>query len=271
MKSDLDNMKDTKVSLHDAVRFARLIAPENIRNAVSVLLEHQATGGFMMIGLISVGLFASPWDRKRAFQECATLMFLLCLFLPLLTWYAFTSRFVILFLPVLILWAAKGVAEVGHWGSSSCGRILPLAQCSRASRFLAVNIAIAVFLVVAWMTIGGFEDLRFGDPALKRAGLQLKKWFPNEKLVIMDMDPCIAFYAGGILRPFPYASERTALRYISASNVTVLVLRERYDTAIPYYRDWTLRGFSDPHASLLGTVPSGVYGRILLFRWHTSI
>jgi hypothetical protein len=215
-----------------------------------------------------MGLLGSPWNRRRAVQEGIVLMFLICLFLPLLMLLIFNSRYVIPFLLVLTIWAAKGLVEVGDWSQKTLTNIVPTASWARPVHTLAIVVAAGAMLSAAWLKVDKFEDLRRGDPALKTAGLRVKELFPTDKLVIMDSGPLLTFYAGGILRNYPYANEHTALRYIAANKINVLVMRQKSEIDSPYYRDWASKGIPDPRASMIVSLPSERYGRIVLYRWH---
>ncbi len=268
MRSDLDVMRATKVSLPTALRLAKAVAPQTLRYFVSVLFEKQALGGVVLIGLVTMGLLRSAWDRKRAVREGFVVAYLACLVLPLLSWWASTSRFAVVFLPVLIVWASNGVEEVGAWLGETWTGISRNQECELRARVVGIVGSAGALLLLSWLTVASFEDLRPGDPALKRAGLELKRRFPTKKLVIMDMDPIVTFYAGGIYRAFPYCTEKTALRYISANQVDIIVCRQNGQQAIPYYQDWVTAGIPDDRASFILGVPSAKQGRIVLYGWH---
>ena len=268
MRSNLDVMQKTRFSVPAAIRFAKFIAPLRIRQAISVLFEHQAVGGVVLIGLVTMGLLGSAWDEKRVIQEGIVVVFLGCLFLPLFSLDGFSSRFLVVFLPVLIIWSAKGAEEVGNWTAKSLANILPTVRGLNYASVLGSSAAIGVLLAVSWITIGGFEDLQRNDVALKTAALEVRKMSPSGRAIIMDMDPLVAFYAGGILQPFPYAKEKTALRYIAANQVNFLVLRENLESDIPYYHDWAKKGIPGSDATLVANVPSAKYGEIRVYRWH---
>src|SRR5262249_17875096 len=113
MRSDIENMRAAKVDVRTALRFEEVYAKVNSSKIVSGLFENQADGGVLLIALVAIGLFSSPWDRKRAIQEAIMIAFLILLILPLLAWFAFTSRFLVICLPLLIIWVAKGAIEFG--------------------------------------------------------------------------------------------------------------------------------------------------------------
>jgi 4-amino-4-deoxy-L-arabinose transferase-like glycosyltransferase len=267
MKSNLETLQTTKFSLSDILRFAKAAARNNGADLVRGLFVQRAVGGAALLGLVILGLFGSPWSPRRTVSEAILLGFLACLSLPFLTLLIFNSRYVVPFIPVVILWASCGVEQFGTWTESIFSTLVPSLRAVSA-RALGTAGAAGALLVIAWLSIGSFTDLSGGDAALKAAGALLKERFPGVKLVVMDDDPLVAYYAGAALIPFPYAAERTALRYLSANNVNVVVLREGLESGIPYHRDWAIKGLPDSRASLITSLPSKRYGRILLYRWE---
>jgi hypothetical protein len=273
MRTELDVLSTTKFDLRTVLRFVKLAARENGRDVLNDLLEQKASGGFMLVGLVTLGLFGSSWNRARTLQETAVLMFLLLLFLPLLSLVTFwNTRYILPMLLVLIIWAAKGAAGLAEWGRKSMvSTISPRAWMKPSEGLKSITrvimiAAVAALLLVAWQGIGHIENLQIGDPATKTAGLWLRQRIPAGSLV-MDTDNLIAFYSGADYRPFPYAAEATALRYIAANNVGILVIREKNaETSNPYYEGWINKGIPDPQVRLLASIPSEKYGRILLYR-----
>jgi 4-amino-4-deoxy-L-arabinose transferase-like glycosyltransferase len=273
MRTELDVLSTTKFDLRTALRFVKLAARENSRNVARDLLKQNASGGFVLVGLVALGLFGTPWSRARTLQEAAVGVFLLMLFLPFLSIVTFwNTRYVLAMLLVLIIWAANGVAVIAEWGWKSVVKAISPRVWMKSTGALklvtrvVMVAAVATLLLIAWQGIGHVEDLQSGDPTTKAAGLWLRQRIPAG-LVVMDTDNLIAFYSGGTYRPFPYAAEATALRYIAANNVGILVIREKNgETSNPYYDGWVNNGIPDPQAHLLASIPSEKYGRILLYR-----
>jgi 4-amino-4-deoxy-L-arabinose transferase-like glycosyltransferase len=268
MRSDLDVLHTTKYNLRTTLRFVKLAARDNARSLVHDLFEESSSGGFMLVALVVMGLFGSAWNRKRAAQEAAVLAFLALLFVPLLTLVDyFNTRYILPFLFVLIIWAANGVAELAGWTRKTVSSLgLDNRMYAEMTSRLIPFASAAVLLALAWGAIGHVDNFRKGDSTLKAAGLYLKGHFPAG-FTVMDTDGLIAYYSGGIYRPFPYASENTALRYIAAKSINVLVLRHNNpETSNPYYQSWVSAGIPDSHASLIGSFTSEEFGRIDLYR-----
>ncbi|HUO24395.1 MAG TPA: glycosyltransferase family 39 protein [Candidatus Aquilonibacter sp.] len=267
MRTDLDVLKTTRFSLPVTLRFVKLAAHDNGRYLVHDLLEETASGGFVLLGLIAIGLFASPWNLSRALQEAAIILFLMLLFLPLLTLVTYwNTRYVLAFLLIAIIWAANGAVALSEWCGETLVRIRTGRPLKEFGQIFVATFAVLAMLLVAWSGISHVENLRSGDPALKAAGLYIKEWLASGE-VVMDTDNLIAYYSGGAYRPVPYASESTALRYIDAEKVRVLVIREQNaETSNPYYAGWISKGIPDPAFSLVGSIPSQEYGRILIYR-----
>ena len=267
MRTDLDVLQTTKFSLPTALRLVKLAAHDNSRYLVRDLLEQRATGGFVLIGLVTMGLFGSPWSRKRIIQESLVVTFLVLLFLPLLSLVTYwNGRYILSFLMILFLWAAKGAAVFADWNERTLTNVIVSPPLAAAIHRLVILFAIGALCLLAWSGVKRVENLQGGDPVLKLAGLFLKNHLPAEP-VVMDTDNIVAFYSGGVYRPFPYSSEDVALRYIAANKVDVLVIRERNaETSNPYYEKWVTNGFPPLHVSLLASLPSETYGHIVLYR-----
>jgi hypothetical protein len=267
MRTELDVLRTTTIDLSKAVRLVKLAGPENSRRIVHDLLEERAAGGFVLVGLVSLGLFASPWDRKRALQEALALVYLVCLFLPLLSVAeSLNTRYILSFLVVVIIWAARGVSGFADWAEVTLGMLARPLRWVRPARAIGMATAVGALFLVTGPAIKHVDNLRGGDPAMKTAGLLLKERCSGP-LVVMDTDNRIAYYSGAVYKPYPYASQNTALRWIAANNVNVLVIKERNaETNNPYYHNWITEGIPDPRASLLLSVPSEDFGRILLYR-----
>jgi len=267
VRSELDVLHTTKPDLPTVLRLLKLAASENSRHIVHELLEERAAGGFVLVGLVALGLFSSPWDRKRALQEGIAMAYLLSVFLPLLTVVDyFNTRYILPLLMVLIIWASKGVVEFVNWTEKTLQRLIQFPVSGPAAWGAGIAITLGALLAITWPAIKHVDNLRQGDPAMKTAGLLLKERAPGP-LVVMDTDNRIAYYSGATYKPYPFASQSTALRWIAANHVNVLVVREKNaETSNPYYRGWVGEGIPDPRASLLLSVPSQEYGRILLYR-----
>ena len=267
MRTDLDVLQTTKFRLRTLLGFVKLAARDNARSLVHDLFEESFSGGFMLVALVTIGLFGSPWNRKRAVQEAAVLVFLALLFVPLLTLVDyFNTRYILPFLFVFVIWAANGVAGLADWSEKSLRDFLPENRGAEVARWIVPFASAVVLLTLAWGAIAHVDNFRKGDPTLKAAGLYLKGRFPAG-FTVMDTDGLIAFYSGGIYKPFPYSGENTALRYIAAKNISVLVLRQKNsETRNPYYQSWVSTGVPDPRASFLASFQCEEFGRIDLYR-----
>ena len=268
MRSDLEVIHSTKFDLATSMRMIRTAAGQNTRLLFIYLTKEQACGGALLMGLVMLGLFGSAWNRERAAGEGVLITILVFLVVPLFSLIFFNSRFVIPFLPLLIVWAAKGVDEFAKWSQDTAHNLLPGSGWATRTGLIASGCALGGMLLIGWATVQNFPDLRRDDLAVKTLGLQLKRQFPGIGK-IMDVSPIPAFYAGAVVRNYPYTDSSTALRYIAASKIDLLVLREHGSEMLtPYLKDWQTNGVPDPRAELLLTVPTQEYGQIKVYRWR---
>jgi len=269
MKTDLENMREAHFSIGNTMRFIRVAARTNARELLVGLFRRFSAGGIPMAVLIAFGLLASPWNRRRLAVDGLVLLFVLCQFLPLLSLLIFNSRYVVGFIPALVFWVANGIERVAQWSYQKFPILFPALSAHRASLLATAALVIAL-LLPAWATTGSFVDLQRGDAALKSAGILVKNLFAGRKLVIMDSDGIVTYYAGATLRPFPFTAESTTFRYMVANGVNLVVIRQTLSTEIPYYRGWAAAGIADKRATLIATIPSIRYGNVLVYRWRAD-
>jgi len=267
MRSDLEVILSTKFDFSTSIRLIRSAARQNTRQVVYYLLKHGACGGAWLIGLVAMGWFGSAWNQERAVGEGVLITILVCLVVPMFSLIFFNSRFVIPFLPLLIIWAAKGVNELANWSEETAHNLLPGPRCVSRIGLSVSGFAVGGMLLIGWVNVQTFPDLHRDDLALKTLGLQLKRQFLGVGK-IMDVSPIPAFYAGAVVRNYPYTDSSTALRYIAANNVDLLVLREKGPELTPYLKEWQTNGVPDPRAELILTLPSQEYGQIKVYRWR---
>ncbi|MFN2531101.1 MAG: ArnT family glycosyltransferase [Pyrinomonadaceae bacterium] len=152
--------------------------------------------------LAAAGLFRSPWTRERAGRELYLFLFVIAAVLG----YAITLpniRFLMPLLPLLLLWVAKGVAELETWIRET----LTLSNTSdwpgrKSIRLLCRRFVVPVVIGILLISVVPlFVYLMRGDKwsdyyGQKRAALWIKTHDASPQPVVMSTVPVAAFYAG---------------------------------------------------------------------------
>src|SRR5258708_37014779 len=100
-----------------------------------------------------MGWFGSAWNQERAVGEGVLITILVCLVVPMFSSIFFNSRFVIPFLPLLIIWAAKGVNELANWSEETAHNLLPGPRCVSRIGLSVSRFAIGGVLFIAWREV----------------------------------------------------------------------------------------------------------------------
>lgn len=87
---------------------------QNIRLSFDALTDSRCFGLGLLL-LCMLGLFGTPWERKRVWRE----LFLCWCLLPLIGSWIFyvTERSLYSAIPILLLWSAKGLTHLDRWSS----------------------------------------------------------------------------------------------------------------------------------------------------------
>jgi 4-amino-4-deoxy-L-arabinose transferase-like glycosyltransferase len=270
--SDLAMLRDTHATLNERVRnFVR----QGVHNLPRLL---QAMGDLQLgqpaFGLcIALGFFGGAWTRDRLRRDVALLVALGLTLMTFCTWPFFHDRFLFPLLPALLVWSGAGLERLAAWARASLGtwglgpRTVDLAGPAAVTMCLglvclagASGIRESDELSMSFMVPAYREDRVIGDWIRQQgAGAQTR---PR----IMDTGPLVAFYGGGVLVPYPWTDSVTALRYISARNVSYLVVRQSDSTRRPYLADW-FQHVPDARFELVHTFAAD-NGESRLYRWR---
>lgn len=236
--------------------------------------KDQLTGSLVfgsppLFALAMVGLFRRRWDGEAAANQLVLLAVLGASCGALLWIHYFSIRFLLVFLPILLVWASNGIFGVAEWARQTlrlprvCG-----ALNLRWTDLLAGGFA-TVIPLFSLTAVGNVNELRAFNAEsrpLQNAGEWLGGYVPGPKK-IMDTATTIAFHAGAQYMPLPYCASAVALRYFDKKNVDFIVLRNLDASSRPYLKDWIARGIPSARATLIKTVETPVNGRIQIYRW----
>ena len=261
-----------------AIRSAPPVSPSHLlaaarRNLVSLaarLLESSFLGAPLLPLLVVLGLFSIPWDRRRLLAESYLTSVFVVTFAILLTAHAFFDRFLLPFLPFLLLWSARGLEGLSRWlqATASLARVANQRLSRYAAHALTV-VVIALVVGISLVSLPKVGELEQGTPryvTTKQAGLWLGKYMPGPK-TIMDTAVAVSYYADGYWAPYPYADSQLAMKYVQAKRPTFLVVRSAAVTARPYLSEWLEQGIPDQHAELIYSIDDPAAGRIRIYRW----
>lgn len=168
---------------------------------------------FVVLSLIS---FIRKWNRKELKKE---LYLFAIIAYPILFYPIFwvESRYMLSILPILIIWASKGILKI-------------------EKRFDSKKITTLIIAIIfAFSFIGNvfandLVDKRFEkqDPPIehKEAGLWLKEKYPNS--LVIERKPWVSFYSDSKFAYIPYSDFNSLLDYACNKKADFIVIDQRY-------------------------------------------
>ena len=176
------------------------------------------------------------------------------------------GQMVIVVLPILLIWAASGVATLSARFANAfvTPRVL-------TTRFRS---AVSVFLLLGMVAVSS----RHVDaiPALAETGPFGRKireasrwltWVDQGGKRIMDSSPNLALHAGALFVPLSPGDGPAALAAIEAADVDFIVVRSSGVASRAYLRDWLERGIPDHRARLVYSDQAHTDQRVVIYRW----
>jgi hypothetical protein len=195
-------------------------------------LFHQDLFNPWMLAVIALGLFARPWTRRRARGE----LLLLLALVPLASTWAFfvLSRFLIIVIPIGLIWAAAGLDHLATWVETSsrnlfcAGPVAGVASCRelRATTGRALPLALTI-VALLWVGAG---VVRREQPAQPWWRVEAAHWLAGHVppgSPIMTRDSEIPLYAGLPMVAFPNADWPRARAYGLERGAAYLVVDDR--------------------------------------------
>lgn len=271
MRPHPEIIQEAQITLKDVF----LIVGRGLRQNAPKLLSRLSSNWFgtlLLPALALLGALRRPW---RGPQASSRLFVLLVATTPVIaTFFAFwnDARYYFVLVPLLSIWAANGLFEVGMWlkaSSDGAGWRIPAST--------AVCKCIVPGLIGLLMVIGSLHGVRnlylFTDSAFTtRVDKEVGMWIRRQQsrpVRIMDLSLPLAYHAGAQFSYFPYCTGESALDYLNTAKVDYIILRREVKFT-KYYEEWLMQSIPDQRAELLQ--PSPVVGaeKFVIFRWHRT-
>jgi len=230
-------------------------------------------GSPILLGLIVLGLFRQAWTNRRVEHEAVLLVMAASIAFIVLTSGAAEFRYFLPIVPLLLLWAGKGIDELRHWITGwellGSGR-LPFPNP------IAVTLQLCAIVPMIVLSARGVqkESLFVAEHsstalAVRDAALWLADYQPGPKRIAVRY-AVIPYYAKGTLIGLPYGDPDATMRYIAAKNVDFIVLESEYPRQLPTIGEWIAHGIPDAHARLVYDQTNASGDRVVIYRWQTG-
>jgi 4-amino-4-deoxy-L-arabinose transferase-like glycosyltransferase len=270
MRPFVQVVRETHVTLKDMIPLLK----KGVRRNVPGLFRNLSSGWLgapLLPALALLGAFRRPWKGRQASTRLFVMVVAAAPVAASLLVLWGDARYYFVFVPLLCVWAANGVHELGMWArasSTAAGwRVLALPAVSQGvvPGFLALAVIISPLEEAA-------TQYEFSDSAPPfRVEREVGLWIghqQNPAARIMDLSLPLTYHAGAQLHLyFPYCTGELALRYLDTAQPDYIVLR-RGGKFTKYYEEWTTRGIPDHRAELLQLPPLAGADKFVIYRWH---
>ncbi|HEY65304.1 MAG TPA: glycosyltransferase family 39 protein [Caldilineae bacterium] len=260
-----------RVSFLDSVRanprgFLRRVR-RNLRDLRDTLFTPKLVP-WAMVGLVALGLFSRPWDRRRLRGE----LLLIGALAPPLSFVLFfiQERYLAGMLLPIMLWAAMGTLALGDWLRDSIAQL-----CERWGRWREWRWLPAVLvLLILWLMAPQVAALQQRTHSFQRthktAGYWLRDHGVTAEDVVMCRYPAIAFHAGAAWAATPAEEWPWVLRYARARGADYLVVDQwEVERLRPQLRFLLDPAQAPPELEHLATLRGGV-GPVVIYRLRVA-
>ncbi len=205
-------------------------------------------GSPVLLVLAVLGLLARPWNARQARGHFVLFLGIGLALVVLSSCRLVLSRYHLIFLPFLLVWAGGGLVHLGDGLRTT----LAWTRDGQARR-AAAGLQIAAVAAVAALALSGIDQA--GDvhpprpyPATlvrQEAGRWIRSHRPAAR-VAMERSGIATFYSGINWLLFPWATAPAAQRYVEKLSPDLLVLTGTDTTDYPFAAAWLERGFPSP-------------------------
>jgi hypothetical protein len=178
-------------------------------------------------------------------------------------------RYSFIFVPLLCVWAANGLVELGLWTAASAAaggwNILARPTVSQCIVPVVVGLITVISPLKAVRKLPEFMESALPTRVDKDIGL----WIGHRQkqaVRIMDLQLPLAYHAHAQFSYFPYCPSDLALGYLDAAKIDYVILR-RGQKFTRYYEEWLKQGIPDSRAELVHVSPAAD-AAFAIYRWH---
>jgi hypothetical protein len=185
----------------------------------------------------------------------------------------FQERYVVIFLPFMLLWGGKGIDEFTKWVRHTRNLVGTRDGAETKHHLPIPQIILIAFLLLlpaisnVAANCDDFRSTNNGCILTKKAGTWLREQPPENK-VIMDAGTAIPYYARAEFIGLPYSSSTTAMKYILRKKPDFVVLRGTLREDRPYLEEWLKFGVSDSRFGLVYDAGNTLDDKIKIYRVH---
>ena len=250
MQSNRSVLDSSERPLSTVLTLAAVQATHNFPEVIKIIVAGFYIGSPILFALCAFGLVRTKWTKASVTSHLmiAIVPAVATLVLATVDW--LFARYLLTFVPAMLVPAAKGLEQVS---ASIAARMAGRSNVQSNFRTqMAIKGVIGCMLLgTALLGTFGVSQLRgfdFRYQYVRDAAEWLERYQPGPK-TIMDTSNTVPYHAGGSYVHFPHADPETTLRYIAKKEVDFLVLREPFGR--PLLRDWIEHGIPDKRAELI--------------------
>lgn len=225
---------------------------------IAHVVASRLCGTIVLFLIAAVGFAAGPWTKRGVLNQAILTGYGLTFLVALASVFHFWDRYFVGFVPLLVVWAARGLEVIATALQHKFGQ-RPLRQ---APLVLAVaGLAVLLFTM----------KTSFADDSRTTVEKQAGAWLAQHGgsgarvLSISDQTP---YYAGAVWFMLPYApSENTALRYVRSQSPDFIVLNDEYAAERPYVSSWLRSAIPDPRAHVVYRSSEADAPALVIVKW----
>lgn len=234
----------------------------------------RAIGFPLLLGLVVLGLFRQPWNNRRIGREMVLVVMAGSVAFVVATSAAGAFRYFLPIVPLLLLWASKGLDELRQWIMH-----WELLRNKRSSHRHLYATALQLCALAPMITLSSHgvakADLFAYEHsataiAERDAALWLAHYDPGPKRIGVRY-AVIPYYARGTLIGLPYGDSEATMRYLVRQKVDFIVLESDYVQQLPAIEKWLADGIPDARARLIYDRTNSSGERVVIYRWDDHL
>jgi 4-amino-4-deoxy-L-arabinose transferase-like glycosyltransferase len=268
MRSNISIIETTDTDIFDLITVVQAHAKHNIPVLVRDVSAGLYMGSPVLFAVFVLGLYCTRWTMASVTDHLIVFLVPGVAALALCFHFNVDHRYMLLFVPTMIVLAAKGMLEA----SAIAAFKLVQWNATWPTRRLQIGAQVVLASMVVGLASLGTAQVTnliafdFRSRYVRDAGEWLRAFEPGPK-TLMDTSTIVSYHANASYIPFPYSDGETALRYIDKKGIDFLVLREAWGR--PYLADWIENGVPDERARLIYSARRGTLDSFqrVMARW----